>query len=201
MAKWISIFIEFTAFNLYLPFPVCLREAHQSLAVWPWDFVPWPVWTPLPTSRPLQTAPRCPPPARQEARSDWLPLQRQEALTPLSGLGCQRPPQGFPGGSAGKESAWLCRRPGFDPWVGKIPWSRERLPTPVSWPGEPMDCRVCGVANRHDRATFTSLHKAHWHLGEGHGPRVILLGHHSQTVSVLLDVVCLPGIKSMTWLD
>ena len=29
-----------------------------------------------------------------------------------------------------------CRRPGFYPWVGKIPWRRERLPTPVFWPGE-----------------------------------------------------------------
>ena len=29
-----------------------------------------------------------------------------------------------------------CRRPMFDPWVGKILWRRERLPTPVSWPGE-----------------------------------------------------------------
>ena len=29
-----------------------------------------------------------------------------------------------------------CRRPGFNPWVGKIPWRRERLPTPVFWPGE-----------------------------------------------------------------
>ena len=29
-----------------------------------------------------------------------------------------------------------CGRPGFDPWVGKIPWKRERLPTPVFWPGE-----------------------------------------------------------------
>ena len=28
------------------------------------------------------------------------------------------------------------RGPGFDPWVGKIPWRRERLPTPVFWPGE-----------------------------------------------------------------
>jgi len=27
-------------------------------------------------------------------------------------------------------------RPGFNPWVGKIPWRRERLPTPVCWPGE-----------------------------------------------------------------
>ena len=28
------------------------------------------------------------------------------------------------------------RRPGFDSWVRKIPWKRERLPTPVFWPGE-----------------------------------------------------------------
>ena len=24
----------------------------------------------------------------------------------------------------------------FDPWIGKIPWRRARLPTPVFWPGE-----------------------------------------------------------------
>ena len=24
-----------------------------------------------------------------------------------------------------------CGRLGFDPWVGKIPWRRERLPTPI----------------------------------------------------------------------
>jgi len=29
-----------------------------------------------------------------------------------------------------------CRRYGFDPWVGKIPWRRKRLPTPVFWPRE-----------------------------------------------------------------
>ena len=29
-----------------------------------------------------------------------------------------------------------CGRPGFDPWVGKIPWKRETLPTPVFRPGE-----------------------------------------------------------------
>jgi len=27
-----------------------------------------------------------------------------------------------------------CRRPVFYPWVGKIPWRRERLPTPIFWP-------------------------------------------------------------------
>ena len=39
--------------------------------------------------------------------------------------------RGFPGSSAGKESACKCRRPWFDSWVGKIPWRRNRLPTPV----------------------------------------------------------------------
>ena len=28
-----------------------------------------------------------------------------------------------------------CRH-GFDPWVGKIPWRKERLPTPVFWSRE-----------------------------------------------------------------
>ena len=42
---------------------------------------------------------------------------------------------GFPYGSAGKEST--CNgRPGFDSWVGKFPWRRERLPTPVFCPEE-----------------------------------------------------------------
>ena len=29
-----------------------------------------------------------------------------------------------------------CRRCGFDPWVWKIPWRRERQPSPVFLPGE-----------------------------------------------------------------
>ena len=24
----------------------------------------------------------------------------------------------------------------MNPWIGKIPWKREQLPTPVFWPGE-----------------------------------------------------------------
>ena len=47
-------------------------------------------------------------------------------------------------------------RPEFDPWVGKIPWRRKRLPTPVFWPEEfhgpysPWGLRV-----KHDWVTFT----------------------------------------------
>ena len=35
-----------------------------------------------------------------------------------------------PGGSDGKSVCLQCRRPGFDPWVGKIPWRRKWQPTP-----------------------------------------------------------------------
>ena len=43
-----------------------------------------------------------------------------------------------------------CRRPRFDPWVGKIPWRREWQPTPVFLPGESqgrrslVGCRLWG---------------------------------------------------------
>ena len=34
-----------------------------------------------------------------------------------------------------------CGRPGFDPWVRKIPWRRKWQPTPVLLPGESHGCR------------------------------------------------------------
>ena len=45
-------------------------------------------------------------------------------------------------------------QPGLDPWVGKNPWRRERLPTPVFWPGEfhglysPWGCKELDTAER-----------------------------------------------------
>ena len=44
----------------------------------------------------------------------------------------------------------------FDPWVGKIPWRRERLPTPVFWPGE-FHGPVHGVAK-----SWTPLSNFHY---------------------------------------
>ena len=47
-----------------------------------------------------------------------------------------------------KKSGCNVGRPGFNPWVGKIPWRRERLPTPIFWTGEshglysPWSCRT-----------------------------------------------------------
>ena len=43
---------------------------------------------------------------------------------------------GFTESLVGKEYACSVGRFGFDPWVGKIPWRWEKLPTPVLWPGE-----------------------------------------------------------------
>ena len=43
---------------------------------------------------------------------------------------------GHPRLCSGKESACQCRRPGFDPWVRKIPWRRKWQSTPVFLPGE-----------------------------------------------------------------
>ena len=45
----------------------------------------------------------------------------------------------FPGAASVKGPACQyrrCKRCRFDPWVGKIPWRRERLPTPVFSPGD-----------------------------------------------------------------
>ena len=49
------------------------------------------------------------------------------------------PCRGFPGGTSGKEPAYKCRRNKrleFDPSVGKIPWRKKWLSTPVFVPGE-----------------------------------------------------------------
>ena len=71
---------------------------------------------------------------------------------------------GFPGGAVGKESTCQCRRCGFDCWVGKIPWRRKWLPTPVFLPAKshgqrslagysPWGCKILG----HDWACAHSI--------------------------------------------
>ena len=45
----------------------------------------------------------------------------------------------FLGVASGKEPICQCRRhkrPGFEPWVGKIPWRRAWQPTPIFFSGE-----------------------------------------------------------------
>ena len=50
----------------------------------------------------------------------------------------------IPDGASGKEPTCQCRRRRFDPWVGKIPWSRKWQPTPVFLPEESHRQRSLG---------------------------------------------------------
>ena len=63
----------------------------------------------------------------------YLPFERDlRGLLVISKRG-----MGFPGGGSGEESACQCRRqkrPGFDPWIGKIPQRRKWQSTPVFLP-------------------------------------------------------------------
>ena len=60
---------------------------------------------------------------------------------------------GFPGGTSGREPTCQCRRRGFDPWLGKIPWRRTRQSTLVELEAE---------AGREDRfrCPFSTLSEA-----------------------------------------
>ena len=63
---------------------------------------------------------------------------------------------GLPSWLSSKESTCQYRRCGFNPWVGKIPWSRKWQPTPVFLPEKSSSCRgawqatVHGVAKESD---------------------------------------------------
>ena len=53
-----------------------------------------------------------------------------------------------------------CRRPGFDPWVGKIPWRRKWQTTPVSLPGKSHEQRSlvgCSPWGRKESGTTEGL--------------------------------------------
>jgi len=84
-----------------------------------------------------------------------------------------------------RASLWLswwrirlwCGRPGFDPWVGKIPWRRERLPTPVFRPREfhgLYSLWRCNVLDMTEQLSLNSLKSnfstspfQHHHLSDG----------------------------------
>ena len=65
-----------------------------------------------------------------------------------------------------------CRRPGFDPWIGKVPWRREWLPTPVFLPGEFYGQRhLAGYSPWHHKELDTTERWTYtveiWNLGRG----------------------------------
>ena len=74
---------------------------------------------------------------------------------------------GFPGGTSGKESAcqWRrCKRCGFSPWVGKIPWTRKWQPAPlflpwkIPWTEEPGGLWSMGSQGVRHMSNWTHTH-------------------------------------------
>ena len=57
-----------------------------------------------------------------------------------------------------------CRRPGFDPWVGKIPWRRKWQPTPVFLPGESHGRRSLVGYSPRDRKESDTTERLHFHF-------------------------------------
>ena len=63
-----------------------------------------------------------------------------------------------------RESACQYRRPGFDPWVGKIPWSREWQPTSVFLPGESHGQKsLAGYSPWDRKESYTTEQLTHTH--------------------------------------
>ena len=79
---------------------------------------------------------------------------------------------------SGKESVCQCRRCGFHPWFGKIPWRRKWPFTPAFLPGESHGQRsLASQIVRHDLVTKQS------HLKNAHGALEMLLGSSSHTAA------------------
>ena len=88
-------------------------------------------------------------------RMGWLDLFSEHLASAM----------GFPGGSEVKASAWNAGDPGFNPWVGKIPWRRKWQPTPIFLPGESHGWRsLVGYSSRGHKELDTTeqLHFSLW---------------------------------------
>ena len=88
-----------------------------------------------------------------------------------------------------------CGRPGFDPWVGKIPWRRKWQPTPVFLPGKSHGQRsLVGYCpwGRKESDTTERLHFNKWQKCN-HSPFWVTLGSPSVSPApILLPVPLLP---------
>ena len=78
--------------------------------------------------------------------------------------------KGFAGGAGGKEASCQYRRHerhGFNPWIGKIPWRRERQPTPIFLSGEFHGQRSHRAADRQTRLSTHTCAHTHTHTQSG----------------------------------
>ena len=97
-----------------------------------------------------------------------------------------------------------CRRPGFDPWVRKIPWRRKWQPTPVHLPGKShgqrslVDCSPWD----HKESDMTERHHFHFHQRRQWQPTSVHLPgkYHGQRSLVGCSPWGLEGSDTTEWL-
>ena len=73
----------------------------------------------------------------------------------------------IPGGASDKEPTYQSRRHNsceFNPWVGKIPWSRTRQPTPVFLPGKSHGWRSLAGYSPWGRKELDTTERLHFHF-------------------------------------
>ena len=69
-------------------------------------------------------------------KKTWFPARLYDTLFEIHQPGNQKQQK--------KEFAWEFKRCGFNPWVGKIPWSKKWQPTPLFLPGKSHGQRSLG---------------------------------------------------------
>ena len=106
------------------------------------------------------------------SRPVWLPFSGESIRRLQESLGCSGFDCGlggagrdFPGGSDSKSICLQCRRPGFDPWVRKIPWRRKWQPTAVLLPGKSHGQRNLVGYSPWGRKESDTTEQLHFHCG------------------------------------
>ena len=110
---------------------------------------------------------------------------------------------------SGKESTHQCkrcRRCGFNPWVRKIPWSKNWQPTPVFLSGKPHEQRsLMGYSPRGLIKLYTTEHTdmTHFSNEDFQGTKPIIKDDKAQDLIILYTSLCKTSIllvkKSKNW--
>ena len=75
-------------------------------------------------------------PLHHNKEQPWLVISRESPGAAMNIQSSQKINTSFSSGSDGKASCLQCGRPGFNPWIRKIPWRRKWQPTPVLLSGK-----------------------------------------------------------------
>ena len=109
---------------------------------------------------------------RKHSKND---VSKNGRIRTSESLSFRKSNEGFPWWLSSKESAGQCRRLGFNPWIGGIPWGRKWQPTPVSLSGKSHGQKsLAGYSpwGRKESDTTEQLNNNKWKYNRQEGKRV-----------------------------